>query len=92
MVEESLQWLGRLFYALYVRQISARLYGKIKILWGVLSPIFECISLRQAIKRIIYLDRIERVCIVLQPLALRQVVGIKHPAPVIVVPAGRAAI
>jgi S1-C subfamily serine protease len=89
-LEEPMQRIGRISQALQMRQESVRLYRVQEPARRLLPPAVERVRLRQAIKRVVDLYRIEDLAVILKPAALRQLARVEPTAPVWVVPTGCA--
>src|SRR5207302_9695916 len=88
--KETSQSLLRILKALDVSQIAAGFNGVEKIGRRLLAPGGERFLLRQMIKRVVDLDRVEELEIVIEPILHRQFGRIENIPPVLIHPSGGA--
>src|SRR5262249_37425310 len=86
--EEAANRLGRVLELLHVREVAAGFHGVHESARRAAPPRGKSRRLRQPIKRVVDLDRVDALRVVVQPAALRQLGWIKVAAPVPVLPAG----
>src|SRR5262249_46052192 len=84
--EEAMQRVARLFQFLHVRQVAARLHRIEKSARRALSPCVERVGFREAIERVVDLDRIEALGVILEPSRLPELCRIKISSPMLILP------